>query len=81
MQKYLDTHDVVLQQNILELYTQLIKYGVDFIKLDKNHQFLQYVIHQALDKNCYLSDPLKLLPSIFDFLGALFIIRKYAPEV
>jgi hypothetical protein len=81
MQKYQISHQIELQQCTLELFTQLIKFGVDFSKLDKNQSFLVYVIHQVLGKNSYLAHPPQLLPFMLDFIGSLYIIRRYMPEV
>jgi hypothetical protein len=81
----------------LTLLTLLAKFGVDFGRLDKDNGMLQFVVGQLSDKHMQLPHPestidihrlsflmlltIALLPAIFDFLGALFILRHHTPEV
>lgn len=79
MKLYRDTHDLGLQKQVLFVMTQLIKFGIDFSRLDKDQSFLGHVINQIMGKKSYLPHPPHILPYIFDFLSVLAIIRKHLP--
>jgi hypothetical protein len=81
LQKYQISHHVELQQTILSFLTQLVHFGVDFSRLDKEYTFLNYVINQITGKHCYLPQPPLLLPCMFNFLAALYIVRRLSSQV
>ena len=58
-----------------------IRFGVDFSRLDADHNFLCYVNNQILGKRSYLSHPPLILPRIFEFLTALAITRRFKSPV
>eukprot|EP01119_Soliformovum_irregulare_P004870 TRINITY_DN1603_c0_g1_i1.p1 TRINITY_DN1603_c0_g1~~TRINITY_DN1603_c0_g1_i1.p1 ORF type:complete len:2158 (+),score=703.02 TRINITY_DN1603_c0_g1_i1:70-6543(+) len=81
MHKYQISHDVSLQQSILSLFSLLGRFGVDFSRLDKENNFIHYVINQITHKSCYLPKPTLLLPHMFDFIATLFVLRRHLTEV
>ena len=63
MKAYRVTHDLDLQQAILAMLCQLIRFGVDFARLDKDGSFLEHVINQVSHTRPLVSDlcPINIL--------------------
>ncbi|KAL6062018.1 hypothetical protein QOT17_012438 [Balamuthia mandrillaris] len=81
MNLYKQTHDLELQRTVLFVLTQLIRFGIDFSRLDKDKSFLDHVMNQILGKKSYLPHPPFILPFIFDLLNVLFVTRVHLPRL
>ncbi|PRP81029.1 hypothetical protein PROFUN_11181 [Planoprotostelium fungivorum] len=79
MEKYQNSHHVGLQQDILAFLTLLVRFGVDYGRLDKDYVFLQFVVSQVQSVNAYLAQPQVILQPIYELTTSLFLYSKQVP--
>jgi len=81
LQYYQITHDTHSQYSVLSMMGQLVRFGVDFSRLDKDSHFISYLISQLLEKNSYLKSPTLIMPAIYEFLAMLTFVRPHIIEI
>ena len=69
--RYRMSHDIKFHQSVLYMISQLLRNGIDYLNIDKNKIFLEYVISQILGKKSYLPHPPLILPYIFDYISSI----------
>jgi len=79
MEKYQNSHNIGLQQDILAFLTLLVRFGVDYARLDKDYVFLQFVVNQVQSQNSFLPQPAVILEAIYELITSLFLYSKVIP--
>jgi hypothetical protein len=62
---------VKLQSRTLDLAVTLVRCGVDYRRLDPKASLVACIQQQILGKRAYLKDPVRIMPSMYTFLGVL----------
>jgi hypothetical protein len=60
-----------VQARTLDLVVTLVRCGVDFHRLDPKAALVACIQQQILGKRAYLKDPVRIMPSMYTFLGVL----------
>eukprot|EP01113_Clastostelium_recurvatum_P039150 TRINITY_DN5947_c0_g1_i4.p1 TRINITY_DN5947_c0_g1~~TRINITY_DN5947_c0_g1_i4.p1 ORF type:complete len:1961 (-),score=472.41 TRINITY_DN5947_c0_g1_i4:27-5516(-) len=81
IQLYQVTHTLSLKQAILSMLSQLVKFGVDFARLDKDQGFLLHITDEIGENHAYLASSGSLLPYQFDFISVLYFVRRHLPDL
>jgi hypothetical protein len=63
--------NVKVQARTLDLVVTLIRCGVDYRRLDPKGLLVACIQQQILGKRAYLKDPVRIMPSMYTFLGVL----------
>ncbi|KAH3745108.1 Huntingtin family protein [Pelomyxa schiedti] len=78
--QYKLSHDSHIKLAILRMLSQLVRFGVDFSRLDSEHVFLDMLLSQVEEKNSFASTAYAVVPHIIEFIAVLFI-RRHMPQV
>eukprot|EP01105_Mastigella_eilhardi_P019764 TRINITY_DN4668_c0_g1_i2.p1 TRINITY_DN4668_c0_g1~~TRINITY_DN4668_c0_g1_i2.p1 ORF type:complete len:2083 (+),score=517.27 TRINITY_DN4668_c0_g1_i2:594-6251(+) len=75
------THDPHIKVAVLCMLSQLVRFGIDFSRLDAKENFLTIIRNQMEQRDALVCEPEQLLPHIVEFLSVLLLIRHHQSKV